>query len=133
TTVVRPGDSADLPTTTYIYRAEAPLSRVITEARVEIGKTAVERSETLFDGLGRSRGTLTQDCDRWVLAGVSLFDARGNARRTLLPRSVDAAAHDAPPLLDDKPTGTNTTRDATGREIRTRSPSGITTRTEYWP
>jgi YD repeat-containing protein len=85
TKVIRPGDSIDLPTTAYTYQAEAPLSRVITEARVEIGKPTVERSETLFDGLGRSRGTLTKDGDRWVLAGVSLFDTRGNVRRTLAP------------------------------------------------
>src|SRR5262249_22279050 len=34
TTVVRPGDSAELPTSAYTYQAEAPLSRVITVARV---------------------------------------------------------------------------------------------------
>src|SRR5262249_2223458 len=86
-----------------------------------------------FDGLGRSRGTLTKDGSRWVLAGMSLFDARGKARRTLLPRWVDAAAHDTPPLLDNSPSGTDSYHDATGREIRTRSPSGIVTRTEFWP
>ncbi|HEX3595680.1 MAG TPA: polymorphic toxin-type HINT domain-containing protein, partial [Polyangiaceae bacterium] len=133
TEVVRPGDGNELPTARYTYQVTPPLSRVITEARVEPGKTTVEHSESLFDGLGRSRGTLTKDGDRWVLAGVSLLDARGNAQRTLLPRWVDAGARDAPPILEDTWSGTDTYRDATGREIRTRSPSGIVARTEFWP
>ncbi|HEX4334487.1 MAG TPA: toxin TcdB middle/N-terminal domain-containing protein [Polyangiaceae bacterium] len=133
TAVIRPGDSDDSPTTTYAYGAQAPLSRVITDARVVAGQPAMEHSETLFDGLGRSRGTLTQDGARWVLAGVSLFDARGKSRRTLLPRWVDANAHEAPPILEDAPGGTDSIQDAAGRELQTRSPSGIVSRTEYWP
>jgi RHS repeat-associated protein len=130
TKVVRPGDRADAPTTAYAYALGAPLSRVTTDARVGPGE--FEHSETLYDGSGRTRGTLTRDGDRWVLAGVSQFDARGNARRSLLPRWVDDAARTEPPLLDDAPPGTDTFHDATSRVVRTRSPSGIESRTEYF-
>src|SRR5262249_19125905 len=61
------------------------------------------------------------------------FDARGQARRTLLPRSVSGSAYADPPLLDASPDGTDAFHDALGREIRTRSPTGIETRTEYAP
>jgi RHS repeat-associated protein len=131
TTVIRPGNTVEAPTTRYTYIVQAPLSRVRTEARVADGD--LEITETLIDGLGRTRGTLAQDGDRWVLAGVSLYDARGNARRTLLPRFVDDAARAEPPLLDGAPRGTDTWRDALEREVRTRSTSGIESRTRYLP
>ncbi|HEX4476885.1 MAG TPA: toxin TcdB middle/N-terminal domain-containing protein [Polyangiaceae bacterium] len=133
TAVVKPGDSPELPTTQYAYEVGVPLSRVVTESRVTSGKPDVERSETLFDGGGRERGTLTRDGARWILAGLSLFDARGQARRTLIPRAVDDVAAQTPPLLDGTPAGNDTFRDALGREVGTRSPSGIATRTEYAP
>ena len=52
---------------------------------------------------------------------------------SLLPRAVRAEGHDAPPLLDDSPRGTDTFHDAHGREVRTRSPSGIESRNVYAP
>lgn len=133
TKVVKPGDSVAEPTTAYTYDVLAPLSRVVIESRIVSGDSAVERSERLVDGLGRERGTLTRDGDRWILAGVSLFDARGKPRRTLLPRAVDRAAYASPPILDGSSSGRDTFRDALAREIRTRSPAGIETRTEYAP
>ena len=140
TAIFRPGDTDDAPTVRYGYVARAPLSRVITEARVGTDMDAsdapgdsVERSEKLVDGLGRERGTLSQDGERWLLAGVSLFDARGNVRRALLPRYVDAAAYDTPPLLDASPRGSDTWYDAMGRTVRTRSELGIESRTRYLP
>lgn len=135
TKVVRPGDTSDNPSVRYTYDASAPLSRVITESRADSDGTAddYDRSEQLFDGLGRKRGTLTRDGDRWVLAGVSLLDARGNAQRSLLPRFVGSAEHASPPLRDALPRGTDTWRDAIEREIRTRSSSGTESRTAYLP
>jgi RHS repeat-associated protein len=133
TKVIKPGDSSRAPTVTYSYEAHAPLARVIAETRLRSGESAVDRSEVLFDGLGRKRGTLTRDDAEWILAGVTLFDARGETRRSLLPRAVTAADVDSPPLLDDRPAGADTFRDALGREVRTRSVSGIESRTVYAP
>jgi len=76
TKVVKPGDSSAEPTTAYRYEVAAPLSRVVVESRLFSGRSDVDRSERLVDGGGRERGTLTRDGDRWILAGVSLFDAR---------------------------------------------------------
>jgi RHS repeat-associated protein len=133
TGVVKPGDDANAPTTTYRYELGAPLSRIITESRVSSSPLVVEHSETLIDGLGRKRGTLTQADDRrWVLAGVVLHDARGEAQRVPRPRFVSNKQVVSPPLLEDA-AGSSSWRDAMGRDVRTRSELGIETRTAYLP
>ncbi|MFZ5895573.1 MAG: toxin TcdB middle/N-terminal domain-containing protein [Myxococcota bacterium] len=133
TQVYKPGDPDGEPSTRYTYDVAAPLSRVITESRVWYGRAEVERTETLFDGLGRKRGAITRDNnERWVLAGVSLLDARGKDRKALGPRFVTSKDVTSPPLSKDS-AGTTSSRDALGRELQTVSQSGITTRTEYLP
>lgn len=133
TTVVRPGDSDALPTALHSYRVEAPLSRIVTQLRVNSGKEEVEHTETLQDGLGRKRGALTTDAARTLLAGVNLYDSRGNVRRALLPRFVSASAPARTLIQEDSARATETWRDATGRNVRTRSPSGIVSRTDHAP
>ncbi len=133
----KPGDAPDSPTTSYTYSPGAPLSRVITESRTGVSGVEIERSETLSDGLGRRRGTLTRvDGDQWVLAGVSLLNTRGESRKSLRPRFVALSAVGgmavAARLLEDAP-GTQMFSDALGRTLRSRSESGIETRSEYYP
>jgi RHS repeat-associated protein len=131
--IFKPGDAADEPTTTYRYELGSPLSRVVTDSRVSSSPLVVEHSETLIDGLGRKRGTLTQAEDaRWILAGVMLHDKRGEAKRMLRPRFVSKKQIDSPPLLEDS-TGSSSWRDAAGRDVRTRSELGIETQTVYLP
>jgi RHS repeat-associated protein len=133
TAIARPGDSLDAPTLAFEYVLGAPLSRIVTRARIWNGKHDVEVHESLIDARGRSRGRmLRDDADRWVLDGVRLLDARGNERREVLPRFVEQAEHDLPPLLDEAP-GTDQKRDATGRVTERRLPSGISSRTTYTP
>jgi RHS repeat-associated protein len=133
TGIVKPGDEPDAPTISYAYQLASPLSRVITELRASSVPVVVERSETLIDGLGRKRGTLTRaDDSRWVLAGVMLHDRRGEAARTLRPRFVSRKAV-AKPLLFEDGSGSSSWRDALGRDVRTRSELGIETRTAYLP
>ncbi len=84
TTVVQPGDSRALPTLRHSYEEGAPLSRIVTEARLESGQAAVELREDLFDGLGRKRASFVLDAELWLLAGVSIYDARGHVRRNPL-------------------------------------------------
>ena len=131
-TVVRPGDREGLPTLQYSYEVGAPLSRIITEARVVSGKQAVERREDVLDGLGRKRASFVHDAELWLKAGVSLYDARGQARRTLLPRWVSESERRSLPL-HEKGDGHDIWRDALGREVRTLSAEGVTTRTSYSP
>ena len=133
TSVLKPGDLPDHPSTLYTYQAGAPLSRVVTESRVWSGQSELERTEVVFDGLGRKRAALTRDeNERWVLAGVSLLDARGQAWRALRPRFVSASEVAAPPISIDA-LGTSSWRDASGRAISTKTQAGIETRTEYRP
>lgn len=128
----KPGDSASQPSTQYTYELGAKLSRILTDVRVWPGRDAMEHSEALFDGQGRKRGSLAQDGDKWVLAGVTLLDARGEPRRALRPRFIDASLIEDPPLLEDAP-GSSSWRDASKRVVRTRSVLGIETRTEHGP
>jgi RHS repeat-associated protein len=133
TGIVKPGDSSDAPTIAYSYELGNPLSRVITDSRVSSVPQVVEHSETLIDGLGRKRGTLTQAEDaQWVLAGVMLHDKRGEARRMLRPRFIASKQVKSPPVLEEA-TGSSSWRDATGRDVRTRSELGIETQTVYLP
>lgn len=133
TGIVKPGDNLDAPTTTYRYELAAPISRIVTESRASSTPLVVEYSETLIDGLGRKRGTLTQaDDKRWILAGVMLHDKRGEASRVLRPRFVTKREVASPPLLEDAP-GSSSWRDAAGRDVRTRSELGIETQTFYLP
>ncbi|HWZ89072.1 MAG TPA: hypothetical protein VNW92_09490, partial [Polyangiaceae bacterium] len=133
TGVIKPGDAGDLPSISYSYQPGAPLSRVVTESRVSSGKDEIERTEAVFDGLGRKRASLTRDeSERWVLAGVGLLDSRGQARRALRPRFVAAADVAAPPLSVDG-LGTSSWRDASGRAIRTLTQGGIESKTQYQP
>jgi len=134
TSIVKPGDASDQPSIAYSYIPGAPLSRVVTESRVSTsGPVRVERTEAVFDGLGRKRASLTRDeDDRWVLAGVGLLDARGQIFRALRPRFVAAADVNVPPLSVDA-AGTSSWRDASGRSIRTRTQAGVEGKTQYKP
>ncbi len=128
----KPGDPEGEPSIQYAYELGAPLSRIVTDMRVWPGSDEMEHCEALFDGQGRKRGSLAQDEDKWVLAGVTLLDARGESRRALRPRFIDAAQIAAPPLLEDAP-GTTTWRDASKREVGSRTQVGIETRIQYGP
>ncbi len=131
--VVRPGDTSELPTQRFRYLDGAPISRTIAEARIHSGRPEVETSEVILDGLARHRAVLVTDAgDRWVMRDNGVLDARGNTWRHFQPRFLDAAGHDAPPLSADGPASI-TTNDAIGREVATRSQLGIVTKTAYAP
>jgi RHS repeat-associated protein len=133
TTIIKPGDSASSPTLSYQYNERAPLSRVTTDRRIWNDRADVEHAEAVIDGLGRTRALLTTgDTDGWVLGGVGFYGARGTAHRALRARFATQADHDNPPLQTDG-AGDDTTYDASGREVSTRSQLGITTRTSYLP
>ncbi|HEX9296196.1 MAG TPA: RHS repeat-associated core domain-containing protein, partial [Polyangiaceae bacterium] len=133
TDVYRPGDPDGMPTVRYSYAQGAPLSRVTSDRRVWPGREEFERTEELFDGLGRKRGALTrEDGGKWVLTGLSLLDARGSPRRSLRARFVGETEHASPPLQTDGP-GVDSWRDAMGRTTRTRTQLGIETQTLFEP
>src|SRR5690606_11409519 len=63
TAIYKPGDADDAPTVSYQYRAEAPLSRIVTRSRFGSAERDFEETQTLTDGLGRKRGALTRAGD----------------------------------------------------------------------
>lgn len=132
TSVVRPGDSVELPTLRYRYELSAPLSRVVTDARIRSGEKLVERREDVFDGLGRKRASFVLDAESWLLAGAVQYDARGQVRATHLPRWVSEHERREPPLQEQFDPS-EIWRDALGRVTRTRSAEGIVTRSSYLP
>ncbi|HEY6725434.1 MAG TPA: RHS repeat-associated core domain-containing protein, partial [Polyangiaceae bacterium] len=133
TAIFKPGDQEGKPTVSYEYRHGNPLSRVVTKARFGSGTNDFEETQVLTDGLGRKRGALTRaDEERWVLAGVELFDKRGEAWRALRPRFVESENIEEPPVLEDH-LGLTTFRDALGRERRTLTELGRETRIDYEP
>jgi len=133
TTVVKPGDTPEKPTHRYGYELAAPISRVTIESRKFSGLDDVELSINAFDGMSRRRATFLRDHnDRWTVAGINLWDARGNPRRSLLPFWGTSADVATPPLLRDGP-GESVWRDAIGRTTSTRSQLGIETRATFEP
>ncbi len=133
TAIVKPGDSSTRPTLRYAYDLGAPLSKVRTFARIFSGHDETEDSVAFTDGLGRKRGVVSQAAGgRYVLSPVGLFDARGNTRRTVRARWVDAAALETPALLADG-SGDDAFFDAAGRLVRSRTQLGFESRTEFAP
>jgi RHS repeat-associated protein len=130
--LIRPGDSRERPTIRYAYEARAPLSRIVTERRVWAGGGDVEVTEEYVDGLGRKRASLDKvGGGTWALAEVNRYDTRGQQRRALRPRFVDAG--DVVAMLQADGPGTDTWRDALGRAVRTRTQLGIETRKSFEP
>ncbi len=130
--VVKPGDSADLPTLRYTYTFGNPLSQVTTEGRVFHGRDELRVSTDLIDGLGRPRATLSRASNgRVVFSAHALFDARGKERRTVRASWLTGKA-DAAALLADGP-GQDTFRDALARPVRIRSQLGHEARIEHHP
>jgi len=130
--VIAPGDDSELPTVRYRYEPGAPLSRIVTESRVESGERATELREDVFDGLGRKRASFVLDAELWLAAGIRSYDARGQVRKNLLPRWVSEVDRRTPPLFSPGD-GREVWRDALGREVRSTSAEGVQTRTSYEP
>lgn len=126
--VVRPGDTPELPTIAYEYVEESPLSRVVTIGRRASGGVEVDRREDLYDGLGRKRGSLVFG-ERIALRDAVFYDARGTVRHRDDPRFVD----DVMAALSEPGSGTAMEYDALGRTVRETTALGIVRRTEHGP
>jgi len=129
----RPGDSPGAPSVRYSYETLPGLSRVITERRVSLGGDLWERTEELYDGLGRRRAALTKaDEGTWALGGVVLFDRRGEQRKQLDTKAIPTSERDTLDILKDGP-GVEFWRDAIARPTETVSRLGTVVRNRYSP
>ncbi|MFQ6102206.1 MAG: PKD domain-containing protein, partial [Anaerolineae bacterium] len=125
TTVVRPGDSPDRPTTEYEYH-DGPLFRVRTRQREVSGLAGTLDSYAYYDGLGRALQTRAEaGGGQWVVSSTA-YDALGRAVREYVPRLEGGSGYTAP--AGDY---TATTYDALGRVVRVTNPDTTHTDTFY--
>jgi RHS repeat-associated protein len=132
TTIIKPGDSLDLPTLAFQYETAAPISTVRTQVRERSGESGTLDKVVLVDGLGRERATFSESSQagKWILTGYSRFDARGNASFTAYANETSSTS--LPPAKTEL-LGTTRIRDALERVIAVRHPDGAEARTEYTP
>jgi len=128
--VIKPGDSVELPTTRYTYELGKPHSRVTTEQRLTSGDERPMVTVSLVDGLGRARGSFAQaEGSRWVLDDFLTFDARGLASfKAFATFEAEVALR-----ANEPREGTRTLRDALGRPVSVQHADGASTRTSYGP
>jgi RHS repeat-associated protein len=127
--VVRPGDSANLPTvvTTYLWDGLAPeLTRV--ETREVSGQAGMIAKVEVNDGLGRH----IQDAAEGVIAGQYIvsdtyYDEVGQIERV----SVPYVSASFPGTRDPAQAGTMMVRDELGRTVAVISPDGTSVMTEH--
>ena len=129
---VRPGDSTERPTTSFSYRFGSPTSVVTTEQREVTGQDNVTSRYAHVDGFGRERAIFNEGSSKgqWILSKLSRFDARGQVAFVAYPTVENFA--DYPSTLTGRD-GTESLRDAQGREIAVRHPDGSETQRQYSP
>jgi len=133
TAEIVPGDDVSSPTRSYSYDLAAPISAITTIARDNVGPSQDVETKVFFDGLGRRLGKYAVGGD--VMSEITLFNARGQARKVFQPYfGGDGSWAEPAPTT---PATTNS-YDARGRLIRVVSApdelgvSAITT-TEHSP
>lgn len=136
--LVRPGDTAEMPTEEYIYELASPVSRIVRRSRSQSGAAVDLEQVQCFDGLGRPLQTRTRVAsDQFQVSGFERYDARGKvfAQLSSYLASVGTCDHEA---VADVPT-TFSWYDAQGRAVAALLPdedvyaSPSKTRTEYAP
>jgi len=136
---VLPGDTMARPTETFEYQVGETLTAVVTRQRIEAGSTEQAVSVQCFDGKGRMLQHRTRVTDdKWLVSGLSLFNAAGAEVRVYEPFEDDngTCSWDVP---DDHPYRSRR-YDGLGREIEATAADAAdhdgvasVTRTEYRP
>jgi RHS repeat-associated protein len=151
TAIIRPGDSAALPTQAFTYTMAAPdkglvyaydragnltlrsgaatASSVAISAREVSGQPGTFDTVQYVDGLGRALARTEEGETGFVVAGAVLFNARGGVRFAVLPYAADTSEYRAP--RDPGAARTETRYDAAGRGVLTTHPpdqDGVVTR-----
>jgi RHS repeat-associated protein len=131
TATIRPGDTAQHPTTAYVYSLGSPLSSVWTKSRVDSGKEATSDQVGYFDGLGRKRQTRTAaEESKWVVTEAVGFNVRGGVHQMVRPFFAAASdyAEADPAALRDL-----AGYDALGRKVVAVAPDGTKTSVVHLP
>ena len=136
--IIRPGDSDGMPTEEFTYELGDPVSRVLVQARREVGGPMNVESVICRDGLNRTVQTRTRLADgRYQVDGFVVRNGRGQVIRAYQPYVSTSANCEM--LVPDNVRFAESRYDALGRAISSREPddgihgSASTTRTEYLP
>jgi RHS repeat-associated protein/uncharacterized repeat protein (TIGR01451 family) len=126
-TAVRPGDTAELPTSEYEY-FDGPYPSVKVSLREESGEVGTLVSYEYYDGFGRAvQGRGEGDTEgEWVVSSTE-YDGLGRSWRSYLPRLEDGSER-TPPSGDHS----TASYDALGRTIRVDNPDGSRAETAYY-
>lgn len=129
--IVRPGDSLELPTQQFSYTLSSPLSLITTHLREQSGTTNVRASVVYFDGLGRKLQSRSEaERGQVIVADALTFNARQQERDQFLPYFASSFAYQPPdPALPHS----SKEYDALARVVRTINPDGSFTSVDFQP
>ena len=129
--IVKPGDSATLPTQQFDYLLKSPVSSISTKSREVSGGTGTYDSVAYFDGLGRKLQTRSEGTGgKWVVADAVVFNQRKGIARKWLPYFADSSAYVA---TDTAQSFTSFGYDAKGRSVKETNPDASFRSTLYQP
>lgn len=136
TSIVKPGDSAGLPTLVYTYALADPVrgrvnryapdgdltvvlgaatvSAITTSARLDAGMTNTFDTLQYVDGLGRQVAMVEDGESGFVAKSSVLFNARAIVRETIQPYALESPVWGLPVAATPR---TRFRNDATGREV----------------
>ncbi|WP_295587932.1 toxin TcdB middle/N-terminal domain-containing protein [uncultured Lamprocystis sp.] len=131
TRIIKPGDTAALPTQTFEYRLGDPVSAIATKSREVSGQPGTYDSLTWFDGLGRKLQTRSEgENGDWVVKDAAVFNQRRGLARQWLPHFAPSSDYADP---DPALAHTDIQYDARGRSIRETNPDATFRTTRYLP
>ena len=131
TRIVKPGDSAALPTQTFEYRLADPVSAIVTRSREQPGQPGTSDSLSWFDGLGRKLQTRSEGAQGdWVVGEAAVFNQRRGIARQWLPHFAASPDYADPEAALPH---TDLEYDARGRSVRETNPDGTFRSTRYLP
>jgi YD repeat-containing protein len=139
--VIRPGDSLQLPTVIFSYEQVDPVaglkyfydahgalslaqttdvfSRVGMAFRKEFGEPDTFDTYSFTDGLGRSVADIVEDDQGYVVQNAKLFNKKGDERFVSLPYITSSESYDFPDINQPR---TETRYDSIGRAVLTLTP-----------
>jgi RHS repeat-associated protein len=130
TSVVEPGDSSLLPTTTYDYRTTTIPAEILIKRRSVSGDTTTIDSREIVDGAGRVLERRERDGEGEIAVLRQQYNVRGLPAATFAPRRPSSVAFEP---TDDSWVHVTFLYDAMGRLIGQANPDGSTRRTVYSP
>jgi RHS repeat-associated protein len=131
TSIIKPGDSAALPTQQFSYTLANPVSSVTSRSRELSGAAGTYDTIAYSDGLGRKLQTRSEGTGgRWVVADAVTFNQRKGAARKWLPYFASTSAYSVP---DPAQSFTALSYDAKGRSVRETNPDASFRATVYQP